>query len=102
MGSSLFFPFSPAWVFPVPPVRGSVVRQFVFHFEGVAPEGFAAWCRGPSVQVERVFSSVAWRGFQAGVAVRVWILDESIADAIKSSASKGGGGSLHPANRMLH
>jgi hypothetical protein len=100
--SSLFFPFSPAWCFPVSPVPGSSVRRFVLHFEGAAPCGFVAWVRAcPAVEVERVFPSSAWRSFGAGVAVRLVVRDLAIADAIRKSAAKGGGGSLHPGNKML-
>ena len=100
--SSLFFPFCPAWCFAVSPVPGSSVRRFVLHFEGAAPCGFVPWVRAcPSVQIERVFPSESWRGFGPGVAVRLVVRDQAIAEAIKKSAPKGAGGSLHPGNKML-
>ena len=101
MASSLFFPFSPAWCFPVPSWGGRPVDVFVVCFEGSAPEGFVAWCRGSGVVVEKVFPAVPWRSFRAGVAVRLRVSEKSIADAVRKSASKGAGGSLHPACGML-
>ena len=100
MSSSVFFPFSPQWVFSVPP--GASSWSFVVCFPGLAPEGFVAWVRSSSVvQVARVYPAPSWRGFGAGVAVRLVVRDPSIAEAIKRAAPKGGGGSLHPACAML-
>jgi hypothetical protein len=102
MSVSLFFPFSPQWVLCGLVGRGQSSRRFVISFAGAAPEGFAAWARSSSsVVVERVYPCEAWRGFGAGVAVRVAVRDESIAEAIKSAAPSGGGGSRHPGNYMF-
>ena len=101
MSSSLFFPFSPQWVFPVPPGVGSSSRRFVISFVGAAPEGFVQWVRGSGAEVERVYACPVWRGFGAGVAVRLVVSDRAIGEAIQASAAKGGGGGLHPACAML-
>ena len=95
---SLFFPFSPQWVFPVPSVRGG---RFVVSFAGSAPLGFVPWLRAHGVIVEAVFPCPAWRSFASGCALRLFVADATIAEAVKKSAPKGGGGSLHPGNAML-
>ena len=100
MVSSPLFPFCPQWVFPVPP--SAAAWSFVVCFPGMAPEGFAVWARSSwVVRVERVYPAPSWRGFGAGVAVRLVVRDRAIAEAIRRAAPKGGGGGLHPACAML-
>ena len=70
-------------------------------FCGPAPVGFVSWLRStPGVEFKKVHQCPAWRSFGAGVAVRFWVRDPLVADAVRKSAPKGGGGSLHPVNFM--
>lgn len=98
---SLFFPFSPQWVFPVASWRGESSSWFVVSFAGDAPEGLFRWLSESGCELGKMYVSPPWRGFPAGVAVRFGVRDKAIVEAIRSAAPKGGGGSLHPANKMI-
>ena len=99
VSSSLFFPFSPQWVFPS--FVGPRSSEFVISFCGPAPVGFVSWLRStPGVEFKKLYQCPSWRSFGPGVAVRFLVRDAVLSEAVRKAAPKGGGGSLHPANFM--
>jgi hypothetical protein len=91
MQLSILFPFCPCWVVD----RGHGV--FVVAFMGVAPIGFAQWCKSNAVFLG-VSLIPAWRSFGEGVAVCLRV-SPSVTAAL-SSFPTGAGGSSHPSNHL--